>query len=364
MKKGKIRHMFPGGNTSKGFFSFFDYIVDQDKARRIFILKGGPGVGKSTLMKEISQAVTEQGHDAEHMHCSSDPGSLDGVVIPKIGVALLDGTAPHVVDPSTPGAVDEIINLGEFWNETGISANKNEIIKVKNEIGNCFVRAYRYLGAALKIYEDTEAINAAAMNKAAAGFISREFADILFDMMQPAAVPGHERRLFASAITPDGLINFLDDLLTLENIYVLEGFPGAGTERVLERIKSDALERGFDAEAYYCAFKPDKLEHLILPGLNTAFATVNSYHGTDACAVRKTDFRQMLDSNWIMRRRADLEYNQAEFDRLLDKALDILHREKQLHDELESYYIPHMDFDAINKKQQEIINRILDYSTL
>lgn len=364
MQAGRVRHMFPGGNTSKGFFSFFDYILDQDRAARIYIFKGGPGTGKSTLMKKISQAVTGRGHDVEHMHCSSDPESLDALVIPAAGVALLDGTAPHITDPKTPGAVEEIINLGEYWNEKGISANKRKIIEVRNEISNCFVRAYRYLGAALKIYEDTEAIYAAAMNNADLNSISWEFSGILFDLMPPADAPGRERRLFASAITPDGLVNFLDDLMTLDNIYVYEGFPGTGTERVLERIKSGALERGFDAEAYYCAFRPDKLEHLILPGLNAAFATVNSYHVTDACAVRKVDFRQMLSSGMLAVHQSELEYNRIEFDRLLDKALDLLHREKQLHDELESYYIPHMDFEAISKKQQEIINRILDYSTL
>lgn len=364
MQKGKARNMFPGGNTSKGFFSFFDYIIGQNNARRIFIIKGGPGVGKSTLMKKISQTVTKLGHDVEHMHCSSDPGSLDALVIPDAGIALIDGTAPHVVDPRMPGAVDEIINLGEFWDEAAISSNRHKIAKAKNEIGDCFTRAYRYLGAALKINEDTEAINASAMDKAYSSFISREFSDMLFDVAPAAAVPGNERRLFASAITPDGLINYLDDLMTLDNIYVMEGFPGAGTEKVLERIKSEALERGFDAEAYYCAFIPDKLEHLILPGLNTAFTTVNKYHGTDVCAVRKVDFGQMLDSSKIVHYKPDLEYNSIEFDRLLNKALSLLNKEKQLHDEIESYYIPHMDFQAIDKKQQEIMDRILGYADL
>lgn len=60
------------------------------------------------------------GYNLEYMHCSSDSESLDGIVIPAKKVALLDGTAPHVVDPKNPGAVDEIINLGDFWDEEGI----------------------------------------------------------------------------------------------------------------------------------------------------------------------------------------------------------------------------------------------------
>ncbi|MEN6316085.1 MAG: ATPase [Clostridiaceae bacterium] len=98
MLKGKVRHMFPGGNTSKGFYSFYQYIISQEDAKRIFILKGGPGVGKSTFMKKIAARMLERGYDAEYMHCSSDNSSLDGIVIPKIGIAMIDGTAPHVVD--------------------------------------------------------------------------------------------------------------------------------------------------------------------------------------------------------------------------------------------------------------------------
>ena len=48
---GKTRKMFPGGNTANGFYSFFDYIIPND-VNRIFCLKGGPGVGKSSFMKK------------------------------------------------------------------------------------------------------------------------------------------------------------------------------------------------------------------------------------------------------------------------------------------------------------------------
>jgi len=98
MAKNKVRNMFAGGNTSKGFFSLFSYIINWDEARRVFILKGGPGVGKSTFMKKTAVKMLEHGYDTEYFHCSSDNESLDAVAFPDIGVALIDGTAPHAVD--------------------------------------------------------------------------------------------------------------------------------------------------------------------------------------------------------------------------------------------------------------------------
>ena len=53
MGEGKVREFFPGGNTSLGFFSYYDYLVPPD-ATRIMIIKGGPGVGKSSFMKALA----------------------------------------------------------------------------------------------------------------------------------------------------------------------------------------------------------------------------------------------------------------------------------------------------------------------
>jgi hypothetical protein len=43
--------------------------------------------------------MLEKGYDVEFHCCSSDNDSLDGIVIPSIRVAMLDGTAPHGVVP-------------------------------------------------------------------------------------------------------------------------------------------------------------------------------------------------------------------------------------------------------------------------
>ncbi|WP_243158021.1 hypothetical protein [Aminipila terrae] len=92
------RHIYPGNNTTEGFYSYYNYILGQREANRIICIKGGPGVGKSTFMRKIGETYLEKGEDVDFMHCSSDNNSLDGVVLKNRRIALIDATSPHVVD--------------------------------------------------------------------------------------------------------------------------------------------------------------------------------------------------------------------------------------------------------------------------
>ena len=113
-------------NTSEGFRSFFDDIFDPVVLDAYFIIKGGSGTGKSTIMKKIGDYFEKRGHLTERFCCSSDINSLDGVLIDG-RIAVIDGTAPHTTDPKYPGAVDEIINLSECWDKAKLKNRKKEI---------------------------------------------------------------------------------------------------------------------------------------------------------------------------------------------------------------------------------------------
>jgi len=267
-------------------------------------------------------------------------------------------TASHIVDPKNPGVVDEIINLGEFWDESVLMKHRHEVLKTTAEIGRRFARAYRILKAAKQIYDDSAALYEHAVDGAKINLLARELASELVDGIPVSEKEGRERRLFASAITPDGLVNYLDELMVADNIYILEGFPGAGTERLLEKLKCMMLERGFNVEAYYCAFSPDRLEHLIIPHLNTAFTTVNGYHSTDACALKEINFKELLDYRRLSSVKDDLEYNHILFDNLLRKAVDVIHSAKELHDELENIYVKAMDFSETEEKWEAVMKKI------
>ena len=88
------------------------------------------------------------GYDVELHYCSSDPSSLDGIVIKELNVVMIDATAPHTVDPKTPGAIDEILNFGEFWDVEKIEENRDnlepeeiyELTESINEIGQEMAR--------------------------------------------------------------------------------------------------------------------------------------------------------------------------------------------------------------------------------
>jgi len=359
--EGKIRHMFPGGNTPKGFYSFYSYILTQEEARRIFVIKGGPGVGKSAFMKKTALELADRGYDIEFMHCSSDNESLDGIVVPKLGIAMIDGTAPHVVDPKNPGAVDEIINLGEYWREEGLRADKDAILKVNKEVGRLFARAYRYINAAASVYEDNAVINGLAMDFARLNVEAASLMEAFFGAGVAAEKEGNERRLFASAFTPKGMQNHLDTILT-GKIYKIKGGAGTGTERLLEKIKTGAAERGFCVEAYYCPLNPSKLEHLVIPEKGISFTTENKYHNVEKEAFAKIDLNAYLDKAILKDYSAVIDYNEITFEAILQQGLNTIAQAKALHDNMETYYIPNMDFDAVQRCWESTMTRILDYA--
>ena len=51
------------------------------------------------LDKALAARAEELGQETEYIHCSGDPDSLDAVVLPGLGVAVADGTAPHGTAP-------------------------------------------------------------------------------------------------------------------------------------------------------------------------------------------------------------------------------------------------------------------------
>ena len=90
---------FLGANSCGGFASLYGDFTASPEIDRLYILKGGAGCGKSSCMRRIADAAAERGFATERVLCSGDPGSLDGVFLPALRLAYVDGTAPHAAVP-------------------------------------------------------------------------------------------------------------------------------------------------------------------------------------------------------------------------------------------------------------------------
>ncbi len=353
-----VRRVFPGSNTPQGFYSYYQYLLEQDRANHIFVIKGGPGTGKSTFLKRLGNTMNSEGFNVEYHHCSADNNSLDGVVFPQLGIALLDGTAPHVTDPIHPGAIDEIINFGEFWDDAGIRAHRDQIVDVSARLSATFQRGFRYLKAARSIYGDIEIVHREAVHRGALNQMAATLVEELLSDRWVSHTPGRTRHLFGSAITPDGPRNHLDTLIgPMGRKVVIKGRPGTGKATLVEKVAAHAIERGYDVECFHCPFDPEKTQHILIPELDTGIVTSVAPHVWTGPADMLIDTDDALEERVVQRHDSRLARAQELYQTLFDTAIAALSEAKSLHDELEMYYIPYMDFDAI----APLYERVRDY---
>lgn len=362
MKVGYIRRIFPGGNTSKGYMSFFDNVIFWAHARKIFVLKGGPGAGKSNIIKKIGENIAKNGIDIEFLHCTADNNSLDGVVIPQYGIAIIDGTAPHMTDPKYPGCVDEIINLGELWDENGIRKHKRDIIKLREEISRCYKKGYGYLKTAKNIYDEMQEMYSWVTDEAKMRRITEEIIDQIFRDVTIKEKKTKQRHMFASAITSGGLMNFLENIFEkVEKRFILKGDAALPRIYLLNAVLNIALMKGFDVEVFHCPLSPEKVEHLIIKDLNIGFITSVEPHvfNGEKTGDLVIDFDEVLVKSDLNNYREDIEFSKMILEQVLNKAVDCFREAKVLHGKLESIYTTNMDFKKVDQKTEYIYETIL-----
>ena len=139
---------FAASNSAEGFVNYFPRIFTAERCRRIFVVKGGPGTGKSYFMRQVAEAAESGGHEVTYYYCSSDPESLDGIIVEDMGIGFVDGTAPHVWEPASVGTFEQLINLGDFWDIDVLASRRATIEALGREKKRCYGQAYRYLSAA------------------------------------------------------------------------------------------------------------------------------------------------------------------------------------------------------------------------
>ena len=340
MGMARTRHLFLGSNTAAGFVGFYEAL--RGAARRTVILKGGPGVGKSTLMGSVGKHYERLGLETAYYHCSGDPDSLDAVAVPDAGFLVMDGTAPHIVDPACPGARDGILNLGVCLDEAQLACQMEEIENLNREIAGCYAQAYRYLRAALALRQDAAAVYDAALPEKEKRAIQRELTALL-----PASGPGGESHAFCQAVTWKGVLQETDALLN-ETICCLDVPWGFDADALLRPVWEAAKWQGVARAAWHDPLDAGKLGHVTAGG--AVFTT--------AVVMDGLLFTPDLDEGALRREASRLTFDRAACDLLITQAVEALAQAKQKHDALERYYIDAMDYEKLEEIKGEFLGSL------
>ena len=337
----QITNFFAGANSGDGFQNLFPEVVDLEDTCDLMVLKGGPGVGKNTFMREIGRTMEAAGTPVEYLWCSGDPDSLDGVVLPEIRCAVVDGTAPHVIEPKYPAAVDRYVDLGRFYDLTAAKAAAEEVKARTRDYKAAYARAYRNLKAARQVELDAAAavrqtFDRERLERRTAGIIARE-------LRRRGGEAGRTTRRFLGSITHRGYIWRFDSVDTLcPKVYEFaDSWELAG--EALAAIHRAAAEKGWDTIACCAPEEPDRLEHLLIPGLGLAFVTSNP-----GMAYGKKPFRRIrVDAMAVPEGRARLRFQARMTALLREEGTAALRDAKAGHDALEAVYNPYVDFDGV-----------------
>jgi hypothetical protein len=336
-----VTNFFLGANSGDGFQSLFPQLMEGGNPYDLMILKGGPGTGKSLFMEQIGSAMEAAGTAVEYLRCSGDPDSLDGVLLPGLKCGLVDGTAPHVLEPRYPAAVERYVDLGRFYDLTAAKANREEMIGQTKAYRAADIRACHSLKAARQVELDVVAEAWKTMDwkradRRAAGIIARE-------LHRKGNEPGTTQYRFLGSITDRGYLWRFDSVDALcPRVYELaDSYALAGG--LLSRLRDKAAERGWNSIACVSPEEPSRLEHLLIPGLGLAFVTSKpgmEYGGKPFRHVR-------LDAMVSPKNRARLRFETRMTRLLREEAVASLREAKEAHDRLEDLYRPYVDADDV-----------------
>ena len=349
---------FLGANSGQGFQSLFPQFCDPERHYDLLVLKGGPGAGKSTLMARVGAAMEEAGEDVEYLHCSGDPSSLDGVRIPRIRTAIVDGTAPHVVEPRYPAAVERYVDMGVCYDIAAAKADRREIVRCTAACSAAYQRAFRALGAARQMADSAaalvrEGLDPDKLRRRGEGIISREIRG------RGAGKPD-EYRFLGSATCQGPLWRFDSAEALCPRIYQLQDSYDLAVP-LLEQLHDAARDRGFSAVLCPDPEHPRRLQHLLLPELGVAFLTSREGMRCQGSAYRRIRIDAMVPTAHYRQYRSRLRFTARMAAALRQEAQEALAEAKAAHDALEAVYRPHVDFARADEITARELERIRSY---
>ncbi len=343
---------FIGANSEKGFILTPGGIFEEENFDRVFILKGGPGTGKSTFMKKAAKDAEKKGHQTVRYYCSSDPSSLDALIIvtPDKRILIIDGTHPHIREMKYPGAVSEIINLSIMWDTEDLSSQTEIIKELTKRKSDCFKSTYKYLSAAAELSRSLVSIserfcNTDKMKAATERFISPY-----------KRIEGATRKVYTEAFSMKGTVAIDTYFKIAKQTYYVSDFLG------LSLLYMNNLSEKLSKENVSHTKIVSPVNSETVSGIFIEEAEILVTHENYSERLpkgKKINMKRFVTEEYKAFK-GRYRFGEKCKNALLEGAADSLHLAEKYHFELENIYVSAMNFKKVSKIYRERILPVLD----
>lgn len=334
---------FACANSTSGFVNLFPEIFAGEKCRKLFIIKGGPGTGKSRLMQEAAKRAEKAGKSVERFYCSSDPDSLDGIYLAEEKIGMVDGTAPHAMEPECVGAFEQLLDLGVFWDPDVLEERRDEI----HRLGGAKKEKYR------EGMENLQALGCLepTHREAARACFEQDKTDRAAEKILRKADcrPGGEKRVFLGSLGMKGIAEFDTFSDLAQNSVAISAPFGIGFV-FLDRIRSVLQGKKCDFVAALDPLYPCRTKEILVG--NTRFFLGTS--GDDVLDVRRLLSPEMLKQS----RETFVAFRQIEKE-MIERVLSCFSKAGEYHFGLEKLYSGAMDFSAKEQFFEQFMHKRL-----
>ena len=346
-RAGKATDFFIAANGPMGFVSYFDELCREEELDHLLIIKAGPGCGKSTLMKRMA-GLREGEEEVQRLHCSADPESLDGVLFSGSRLAIVDGTAPHVIEPTFPGAFERVVDLYHCLDEEKLKAHRAEIVEAHRNNKALLARCRSLIGGAGALVGEIYQIAAPCTDREK---ILRYTSSLARRLAAPKKTGrGRESRRFYTCLGAGERASFPENIPALcGQTVVLHDRWGAAGRVFMESLKEQLLESGYDVICCPCPLFPHhKIEHLFVPELRLGVFTSNDFHEFDLPGAKNIHARRFTQMQCLEDKSARVRFHIKAAKNLLSQADALMKEAKVWHDRLEEFYVSACDFAQID----------------
>lgn len=367
---GRETAFFAAANTERGFFNGFPALFGGGRiADRLFVVKGGPGTGKSRFMRDAADYAAAHGWRAVFLYCSSDPASLDGVILHASGrptLALIDGTPPHAWELSRPGVREELIDLGTFWDADALRRSADTIDRLAQEKAAAYRRVYAYLeacgqaddvcGSLAEPLADGEVLRARAerlirssLRGARQPDTGAKYADL-----SPGGTPLPP--LFRKAFGMTGLSRLDTIDRAADRVLCVGDRFGLGS-RFVRLLYESSVRQGLTVTVTRSPLHPDRMDGILWHDTGLCVLDDTPAGCAQGCQARVMDLRRCADRESLRGLRAELREAASLRDSLLDAALRRFGDVRRAHFALETVYSAAMDFVAKERFTEAFCSR-------